>query len=178
MPPEINQIEEERRRVFNQAKLTTSTLKDIASLNIKGTAEKLEKMVAKYDKEALMIVLALALVKDGAMDILLDFFFGIGLVPILGQIPGYFISAVIFYLMWGKGMLKGRIMAWVLLLIIGDNLPLLEEFPITTFTVLFAWRGFVKRIKRAESDKERLNEMSEEEISQIKEEYEIGGEAE
>ena len=31
-------------------------------------------------------------------------------------------------------------MAWVLFLLIGDNLPLVEEFPITTFTVLFAWR--------------------------------------
>lgn len=170
MSPEISQIEEERRRVFNQAKLTTSTLKNIASLNTKGTAEKLEKMIVKYDKEALLIVLALALIKDGAMDILLDFA-GIGLIPILGQIPGYFISAVIFYLMWGKGMLKGRIMAWVLLLLIGDNLPLVEEFPITTFTVLFAWRGLVKRIKRAEAEKERLSEMTNDELEEIEKRY-------
>ena len=172
MPPDINQIEEERRSVFNQAKLTTSTLKDIASLNAKGTAEKLEKMIAKYDKEALLIVLALALIKDGAADVLLDFFFGVGLIPILGQIPGYFISAVIFYLMWGKGMLKGRIMAWVFLLLIGDSLPILEEFPITTFTVLFAWRGFVKKIKQAEADKERLAEATSDELEEIEKRYE------
>ena len=172
MNTDINQIEEERRSVFNQAKLTTSTLKDIASLNAKGAAEKLEKMIAKYDKEALLIVLALALIKDGAADVLLDFFFGVGLIPILGQIPGYFISAVIFYLMWGKGMLKGRIMAWVFLLLIGDSLPILEEFPITTFTVLFAWRGFVKKIKQAEADKERLAEATSDELEEIEKRYE------
>lgn len=156
---------------LNQARMTASTLKDIASLNTKGTVENLEKMIAKYDKEALMIVLALALIKDGVMDILLDFF-GIGLIPILGQIPGYFITAVIFYLMWGKGMLKGRITAWVLMLLIGDNLPVVEEFPITTFTVLFAWRGLVKRIKQAESDKERLAEATRDELEEIKRRYE------
>lgn len=170
MPPDINQIEEKRRAVFNQARLTASTLKDITSLNAKGTAEKLEKMIAKHNKEALLIVLALALIKDGAMDILLDFA-GIGLIPIIGQIPGYFISAVIFYLMWGKGMLKGRIMAWALLLLIGDNLPLVEEFPITTFTVLFAWRGLVKRIKWAEAEKERLSEMTNDELEEIEKRY-------
>ena len=31
-------------------------------------------MIAKYDKEALLIILALALIKDGAADVLLDFF--------------------------------------------------------------------------------------------------------
>ena len=170
MPKDINQIEEERAGRLSQARLTTSTLKDIASLNSKGIAEKLEKMIAKYDKEALLIVLALAFIKDGAMDILLDLI-GVGLIPIIGQIPGYFISAVIFYLMWGKGMLKGRIMAWVLLLLIGDSLPFLEEFPITTFTVLFAWRGLVKKIKQAEADKERLSEATNEEFEEIGKRY-------
>ena len=172
MNTQISPKEEENVRRLNQARLTASTLKDITSLNIGGTVKKLEKMIAKYDKEALLIILALALIKDGAADVLLDFFFGVGLVPSLGQIPGYFISAVIFYLMWGKGMLKGRTMAWVLFLLIGDNLPLVEEFPITTFTVLFAWRGFVKKVKQAEADKERLAEATGEELEEIEKRYE------
>ena len=171
MPPNIRQIEEGKMSRLSQARLTNSTLKDIAFLNIGGTVKKLDKMIAKYDKEALFIVLALALIKDGAMDILLDFV-GIGLIPIIGQIPGYFISVVIFYLMWGKGMLKGRIMAWVLLFLIGDSLPIVEEFPITTVTVLFAWRGVVKKIKQAEADKESLTEATSEEIEEIEKRYE------
>ena len=63
-------------------------------------------------------------------------------------------------------------MAWVLFLLIGDNLPLVEEFPITTFTVLFAWRGFVKKVKQAEADKERLAEATGEELEEIEKRYE------
>jgi|SRR3989344_4619411 len=171
MPMDINQIEEERKGRLNQARKTASTLKDIVSLNSKEIAGKLEKIIARYDKEALLIVLALALIKDGVADFLLDFAI-IGIIPILGQIFGYFISAVIFYLMWGKGMLKGKIMTWVLALFIGDSLPFLEEFPVTTFTVLFAWKTLVKKVKQAEADKERLFETTDEELEEIKKRYE------
>lgn len=172
---EVNQIEEERKGRLNQARLTAEVLGGMMSLNAGKTADKLEEMIAKYDREAFVIILALALIKDGALDVLLDFV-GIGLIPFVGQIPGTFLSAVIFLLMWRKGMLKGKIMARVLFLFIGDNIPLLEEFPFTTFAVLFAWRGMVKKTRQAQSDKEALARATSDELEEIKKRYETESE--
>lgn len=169
---EINQIEEERKGRLNQARLTAEVLGGMMTLNAGKVASKLEEMIAKYDREAFVIILALSLFKDGALDVLLDFV-GIGLIPVLGQTPGAFFSTVIFILMWGKGMLKGKIMARVLFLFIGDNIPILEEFPFTTFAVLFAWRGMVKKTRQARADKEALTRATSDELEEIKKRYEM-----
>ena len=171
MENDLSQIEEERRigrlnlsRARHPKKITLAAAE-------KATG-KLEEMIAKgHDKTAFFIVLAIALLKDGILDIILDFL-GFGLIPILGQIPGYFLSAVLFYLMWGKGMIKGRVFAWVLSFFIIDSLPFLEEFPFTTIAVLFSWRGVVRKTRRLQEEKERLEEMTEEEIEQIEQNYE------
>ena len=80
------------------------------------------RLVAKLNKEIAMgndviafeIAISLAILKDGVLDILLDFF-GIGLIPIIGQIPGWFLSAFFTYFLWGKGWFnttKIRIVWW------------------------------------------------------------------
>lgn len=172
---DINQIEEERKGRLNQARLTAEVLGGMMSLNASKVADKLGEMIAKYDKEAFVIILALALIKDGALDILLDFV-GIGLIPFVGQIPGTFLSTALFLLMWRKGMLKGKIMARVLFLFVGDNIPILEEFPFTTFAVLFAWRGMVKKTRQAQADKEALARATNDELEEIKKRYEMESE--
>jgi hypothetical protein len=114
------EIEDERSMRLNQARHKFLT-KGSTRVAAEKVAEKLEEMIAKgNDKIALFIVLTVALLKDGILDIFLDFL-GIGVIPVLGQIPGYFLSAVLFYLMWGRGMLKGRIFAWVLSFFVADS---------------------------------------------------------
>ncbi|MCK6462732.1 MAG: hypothetical protein L6Q29_02840 [Candidatus Pacebacteria bacterium] len=172
---EIAEAEEEKLGRFNASKLR-SEMAAASKANLLGAAnlaDKLEEMIAKgNDKSALFIVLSLAAFKDGLMDVLLDFFV-IGVIPVVGQIPGAFVSAVLFYLMWGKGMLKGRLFALVLAFFIGDSLPIIEELPLTVVAVLFAWHGLVKRVQQAEADKERLGEMSVEEMENLAQAYEI-----
>ena len=172
---ELSTIEEERAGRLNKRRLLdTASLQGAVSASAEGVAEKLERMIEKGDdKTALFIVLFIALLKDGVLDIGLDFVGGAGLIPILGQIPGVFLSAVLFYLMWGRGMLKGTIFAWVISLFVADNLWILEEFPLTTVAVLIAWHGLVKKIRKARADRERLMEVEEEELARLEESYQL-----
>lgn len=177
MVNDINNVarrEEEKlaRLQMSRARHRFSLQKSTSNAAAKVTG-KLEEMIARgNDKTALFVVLALAALKDGGLDIILDFLF-IGLLPIIGQIPGYFISAVLFALMWGKGMLKGRIFAWVLSFFVADSLPFVEELPLTVTAVLFAWHGLVKKVREMEEQKKRIGKMSQEEIEQIEENYEV-----
>lgn len=169
MANDLSQTEGERMERLNLGRAIRP--KKMALAAAERAASKLEEMIAKgHDKTAFFIVLAIALLKDGILDIILDFL-GFGLIPILGQIPGYFLSAVLFYLMWGKGMIKGRIFAWVLSFFIIDSLPFFKEFPFTTVAVLFSWQGVVRKTRQLEAEKERLEEMTEEEVEQIEQNY-------
>ncbi|RJQ32902.1 hypothetical protein C4572_00320 [Candidatus Parcubacteria bacterium] len=165
--------EEERQARLNQARLLLSRERLKISSIANDVAEKLEKMIEKgNDKSAFFIVLIIGLAKDGLLDIALDFL-GVGLIPIIGQIPGFFLTSVLFYLMWGRGMLKGRIFAWVLSMFIGDSLPIIEELPLTTIAILFAWKGLLKRIKKIKEEREKLANMTDDEIKEVERRFEL-----
>ena len=168
---ELNTIEEERMMRLQRARLRDR----IFAENITGelaqrVAVKLNKLISDgHNTAVFFIVITLAIAKDGLLDIGLDFL-GIGLIPILGQIPGYFLSAVLFYIMQGKGMLRGRIFGLVLVFFLADSFPLIEELPLTVFAVMFAWHGIVKKARQAESDLHILKQKTQEELEAIERE--------
>ncbi len=137
-------------------------------------AKKLNKLIEDgHDSTAFFIAILLAALKD-FVDLGLNFVL-IGMFPILGQLPGLFISAVLMYFLWGKGWFnktKIKIIWWVFGLFF-DNLPLLNTMPITVFTVLMAWHVVRKKARKAEEDLEELNEKTIEELEEIEKETEI-----
>jgi len=164
-------IEEERIMNLQRARFARKigAERAVAALAQK-LADKLNKIIADgNDKSAFLVVVTLALIKDGLLDIGLDFL-GIGLIPIVGQIPGYFVSATLFYFMRGKGMLRGKMFGRVLVFFLADSFPLVEELPITVFAVLFAWRGLVKKARQAERDLPVLAQKTQEELEAIEQE--------
>jgi hypothetical protein len=141
----------------------------------KRVAVKLNKLIEDgHDTTAFFIAIILASFKD-CVDLGLDLFFLIGEIPILGQLPGLFISATLMYFLWGKGWLnktKIKIIWWVFGLFF-DNLPLLNDIPMTVFTVLIAWHVVRKKAGQAEEDLEKLSEKTQEELEEIERETEI-----
>lgn len=108
------------------------------------------------DVAAFTIALFIALAKDG-LDWVLDFIL-IGEIPVVGQVPGIFATAFLYYFLWGKGwLLKWRIRAifWIFGFFF-DNLPLANNLPLSTLAVLWAWHNVRQRAAEAERELEGL----------------------
>ncbi|HEY4477161.1 MAG TPA: hypothetical protein VJB56_00865 [Candidatus Paceibacterota bacterium] len=116
----------------------------------------------------LMFVIFLAILKDGLLDIGLDFL-GIGLIPILGQIPGWFVSAIIYMLIGGNW---GKKMGLKMVFFIFDALPLFEELPLTIIFVCWWWYDVRKEARKAERQLVALHEKTPQELMALDEEYE------
>lgn len=87
----------------------------------------------KRVKEGDFSVFFLAFVLAGAKDGLLD------MIPIVGAIPGLFITVYLVIFLWGKGTLKWRIL-WIFLLAL-DLIPIVVNLiPFSTFCVWIAYR--------------------------------------
>ena len=125
-----------------------------------------------HDVVAFGAMLCFAILKD-FLDILLAFFL-IGSIPIIGAIPGMFLSALIFYFLWGKGyFLRGRIRAWRWVLgFFIDSLPVFNALPINTLMVLYAWHIVRKRGGKARKALESLKNATHEELREIDREFE------
>ena len=135
-------------------------------------AEKLNKQIAEgNDVLAFSIALALALIKD-IVDVALDFIFGVGEIPVLGQIPGYIISGILTFFLWGKGwFLKPKIrLAYYGLGLFVDNLPLANNLPLQTLTVLYAWHNAREKAKQSQGWLQELGRASEKRIREIERE--------
>lgn len=117
----------------------------------------------------LMFVIFLAILKDGLLDIGLDFIFGFGAIPVLGQIPGWFISALLYVLTGGTWIKK---MGLKTIFFILDILPLFEELPLTVLFVFLWWHDIRKEAWEAEMHLVELREKTPEELSALDEEYE------
>lgn len=135
-------------------------------------AIKLNKLIEQgHDTTAFGIAIILACLKDG-VDIGLDFIV-VGEIPILGQLPGLFISAILMYFLWGKGWFnttKVKILLWGVGLVF-DNLPLLiNDLPMTVLTVFMAWHVVRKRARKAEENMQELNKKTIEELKIIEQE--------
>ncbi len=163
-------IEEERmmnlqraRNLENSEKLVTEMARKVAA--------KLNQLIAEgHDTTAFGIAIILAIIKDGLMDWALDFII-VGEIPILGQLPGIFLSAVLFYFMYGKGMFRGKIFARITLFFIADNLPFfINNAPITTLGVLYAWRNVRRKAREAEEHMKELSKKTQEELEAIEQE--------
>jgi hypothetical protein len=132
-------------------------------------AGKLNKLIERgHDTTAFSIALLLAALKDG-VDIGLDFLFLAGEIPIIGQLPGVFISAVLAYFLWGKGWFKTtkvKIILWGLGFVF-DNLPLANDLPMTILTVLWAWHIVRERAQHAERNLMDLKEKTAGELEEI-----------
>lgn len=167
MEDNLSATEEERLQQLEKERMIFS-VEDLAQ----RVADKLNKMIAQgHENTAFAIAVFLAILKD-IVDIGLDFF-GIGEIPILGQLPGLFISAILMYFLWGKGWFnktKVKLVLWGLGFFV-DNLPfLINDLPMTTLTVFVAWHVIRKRARRAEQDLEKLHELTEEELMAMEQE--------
>jgi hypothetical protein len=134
-------------------------------------AGKLNELIEKgHDTTAFSIAIGLALLKD-AIDIGADMMF-FGLIPVLGQLPGMFISATLFFFMFGKGyFLQTRVkIIWWVCGIFLDNLPGLNAVPITTLTVIYAWHLTRKKGQEAEEKLSKLKEFTNQQLQELAEE--------
>lgn len=142
----------------------------------KKLAGKLNQLIAQgHDTTAFSIALLLAALKDG-VDIGLDLIL-VGEIPLVGQMPGMFISATLVYFLWGKGWFntaKIRIIIWGLGLVV-DNAPLVNDLPMTVLTVLWAWHIVRERAQYAEKNKRELGEKTMDELEMIADEFGITG---
>lgn len=150
-----------------------------ATLALAGrTAEKLNEMIEQgHETGAFVIAILLACIKDG-MDDILDLLL-IGNIPILGQLPGFFVSATLMYFLWGKGWFnttKVKVIVWVLGFFI-DNMPAVNALPLTVLSVIMAWHVVRKKARGAEEKLQNLHQYSFEELENINEEAEEYGEA-
>jgi len=153
-----------RRRAYGGNIMTKRAVISLAN----RIAAKLDKRIAEgHDKSVLFFGLTLALIKDGVADWFLDPFF-IGEVPFIGQIPGYIVTALLVYFMWGKGMLKRKIAMRVIIFLTIDNFPLLiNNLPLTTITVLWSWSHVKERALKAETDLAELSKKTMEELENL-----------
>lgn len=138
-------------------------------------AAKLTKMIEEGNAyETLTIVLFFAILKDGLLDIGLDFI-GIGLIPIVGAIPGLFVDAIIYALTGGSmGKKMGlRAGVWIAGFFI-DAMPLFEELPITTILVFWWWHQVRKEALAASQHLGELGEKTQEELEALDGDYEEG----
>ncbi|MEK9166568.1 MAG: hypothetical protein AAB846_02435 [Patescibacteria group bacterium] len=160
----------EFRRMVRLATALRSRRK--TSLVTELIAEKLNKQIAEgHDVFAFSIAITLALTKDG-VDVALDFLFGVGEIPILGQIPGYIISGILTNFLLGKGWLlkpKIRLTYYVLGLFV-DNLPLANNLPLSALTILYAWHNVREQAKQSQGRLEELGRASEKRIKEIEKE--------
>lgn len=131
-------------------------------------AIKLNKLIEDgHDATAFFMAILLAAFKD-CVDLGIDLVL-IGEIPILGQLPGLFISATLMYFLWGKGWFnttKIKIIWWVFGLFF-DNLPLLNALPMTVFTVLMAWHVVRKKAEGAEENLKELKKKTMRELEEI-----------
>lgn len=170
------ELEDERAVQLHQLRLKDAM---DAEKSVQGAAQriagKLNQLIAQgHDTTAFSIALLLAALKDG-VDIGLDFLFLAGEIPLVGQLPGVFISATLAYFLWRKGWFnstKIKIVIWVLGLFI-DNMPLINDLPMTVLTVLWAWHIVRQRAQEAEKNKGELHEKTLEELEVIEQETEI-----
>lgn len=143
-----------------------------ASAATKKLAGKLDQMIQQgNDSSVLLIGISLALLKDGVADIALDFLL-IGEIPVIGQLPGMAVSIGLMYFMWGSGMMVNKIKTKVVLLLVVDMFPLLNNIPMTVVAVLMCWQGVKERALKAQSDLSDLNNKTNAEIQALLDEDE------
>ena len=124
------------------------------------------------DTAVFTFVLVVALFKDVALDLILELT-GIGEVPIIGWLPGMFLSGFLMYFLWGKGWFrktrgKGyRVALLIIVWVVGGNVSIIKAIPVDTFTVLAAWRTVKKRKRKAEAQLEKIKRMNEREAAQL-----------
>ncbi len=166
-------IENERMAMLNEGRMQDKiSAEKFVFEAAQRVANKLNKLIDQgHDTIAFGIAIILAIIKDG-VDIGLDFII-IGEIPIIGQLPGLFISATLMYFLWGKGWFntaKVKILLWGLGMFF-DNLPfLINDLPMTVLTVLMAWHVVRERAKKAEENLRELSKKTQEELEAIEQE--------
>ena len=85
------------------------------------------------------------------------------------------ISGAIFLLMWGKGwFMKTKVMlAWWGLGFFVDSLPLASLLPLTSISILYAWRHVKKRSRAAEKKLADLEKLTQNEIEDLDQDISI-----
>ncbi len=152
----------------------------ITTVNEKFALEAAERVAGKlnelikqgHETPAFLMAILLAAFKD-CLDLGLNIFL-IAELPIIGQLPGIFLTATLFLFLWGKGWFnstKVKIILWVLGFFF-SNIPILNAAPITVLTVLMAWHVVRKKARKAEDDLKDLKEKTIEELEEIEKETE------
>ena len=139
----------------------------------KRVAQKLNEMIETgHATSAFFILFSLAILKDGLMDWLLDFF-AIGEIPILGQLPGAAVTGIMMYFAWNKGGFFKNFFRKRIVLFIVDLLPfVINNLPLTTIGIFWMWVDCRKKAAAAQKNIESLNEKTKEELQAIdQEEY-------
>ena len=151
--------------------LETARLLD-ARKSILGLAERLaQKLNHEIEKGndtgAFTIALILAIAKD-ALDGFLDFML-IGLIPVIGALPGIFISLTLTFFLLRKGWFlktQAKVVWWVVTLVF-DNIPFVNAAPLSTIQVLLAWRNVKKKAHNAKVTLANLDNLSSSELEEI-----------
>lgn len=170
---QTEEIEEERLSRLNQSRLRSDNLSAEVVQTKEAFIKKLEAVINKHrrNKKYFALAFALAAFKELVLDIALDFAFGFGLIPIIGQIPGWATSFAIFILMFGKGMFVGKAKARSIVFLLGDSVPYLEELPLTVISIFFVWSSSSKKAKLAQRYTHKVESVSVEKFQEIEKKY-------
>lgn len=165
-------IEEERvMRLAQGRRGAGSAAERIVTRAARQLADKLNEEIKEgHDFIGFSIAFLLASLKDG-VDIVLDFLL-IGEIPIVGQIPGLFLSAFLTFFLLGKGwFLKTRVRGiYYILALFVDNLPLLNNLPLNTLTILYAWHLTREKARQSGDNLGKLKTATKKEIEAMRDE--------
>lgn len=134
-------------------------------------ARKLNEMIETgHATTAFTILFSLAMLKDGVLDWVLDFI-GIGEIPFIGQLPGYFVTGIMTYFAWNKGNCFQKFYRKRIILLILDLLPFaINNFPLTTAGIFWMWWDVRKKSAVAEENLKEINTKTREELEIIDQE--------
>jgi len=142
MEKKVNQYSNTSRQTFNVAKnaLAGSKIKAIAE-GLK-LAHSFRKKVEAGDNSPFLIALIAAILID-----LAD----------LSVIVGLLLKPALFYFLWGKGTFKVKITIRIALFL--DCIPGVSWLPLSTISVLYAWRHISKEAEESKNNLEKIEDQ-------------------
>ena len=169
MPNDTTTSEDERLMQLEQTRFRDILSAEKAVTEVaQRVATKLNELIAQgHDTTAFAIAIGLTLLND-SLDIILGLL-GVGDIPLISEIPGWLITGILFYFLWGKGYFnnfKVKVILWGLGFFF-ESIPFIDWLPATTLSVIMAWHVVRKRGRQAEEELVKVNEMTEEELSDI-----------
>ena len=137
----------------------------------KRVAQKLNEMIETgHATEAFFILFSLAILKDGVLDWILDFF-AIGEIPFIGQLPGYIVTGIMTYFSWSKSNCFKSFYRKRIILLLIDLLPFaINNLPLTTAGIFWMWWDVREKAAVAEVNLKEIDRKTRKELEEIDQE--------